>query len=133
MPPQNPDNPTSSPHFTWFEKAVIVAVLLAAAVAISPNAVDADLWGHVQYGRDVLRNGLPATTTYSYTANGYRWINHENLAEILLAVGADNLGHIGLLVVKSLLGTFVVGMVLLFAFHGCTIGWYAGWLLGLSS
>ena len=29
-------------------------------------------------------------------AEGYRWINHENLAELLMALGADTVGPIGL-------------------------------------
>ncbi len=78
--------------------------MLAASIAVSPNGADPDLWGHVQYGRDALRDGLARTTTYSYTANGYRWINHENLSELALAVGVDTIGPAGLLVLKTLLG-----------------------------
>ncbi|PQO30857.1 hypothetical protein C5Y97_20940 [Blastopirellula marina] len=88
------------------------AILLAAAMALTPNVADPDLWGHVQYGADVLREGLPATTTYSYTAEGYRWINHENLSEIALALGAETIGPVGLLWAKCLLGLAIVGVML---------------------
>ncbi|TWT38855.1 hypothetical protein Enr8_05490 [Blastopirellula retiformator] len=88
------------------------AILLAAAMAVTPNVADPDLWGHVQYGNDLLREGLPATTTYSYTAEGYRWINHENLSEIMLAIGADTIGPVGLLWGKCLLGLAIVGVIL---------------------
>jgi hypothetical protein len=74
----------------WLPRAVFTAMLLTCAVAVSPNLPDPDLWGHVQYGRDLMVDGLPATTTYSYSAIGYRWINHENLAELLLAIGTDS-------------------------------------------
>ncbi|MCO6457376.1 MAG: hypothetical protein J5I93_18915 [Pirellulaceae bacterium] len=96
----------------WLQRGLLVSVLLAAAVALSANAADPDLWGHVQYGRDLLRDGLPATTTYSFTAEGYRWINHENLAEILLAVGADTVGPVGLLWAKCLLSLALFGLLL---------------------
>lgn len=96
-----PENNTSRPWAAW---AIVAGTLLAAAIAVSPNGADPDLWGHVQYGRDALRDGLARTTTYSYTANGYRWINHENLSELALAIGVDTIGPAGLLLLKTLLG-----------------------------
>ena len=54
------------------ERALLTATMLTCAVALSPNPADPDLWGHVRYGQDLLAEGLPATTTYSYTAEGYR-------------------------------------------------------------
>ena len=80
--PQSPAAP-----LTWIEWRIYLAMVLAYAVAFSPNLADADLWGHVQHGRDALQHGLSTTTTHSYTADGYRWINHENLAELILATG----------------------------------------------
>ena len=95
-----------------WERTLVAATLLTCAVALSASMADPDLWGHVQYGRDVLRDGLPVTTTHSYTALSYPWINHENLAELLLAVGADFLGPVGMLVCKCLLGVGVVALIL---------------------
>jgi len=83
------DSSHDTPRFVWFDVAILSATLLTCAVALSPSIADPELWGHVQYGRDVLRDGLPAETTYSFTAEGYRWINHENLAELVLALGMD--------------------------------------------
>ena len=96
----------------WLERALLAGVLLAGAVAMSANIADPDLWGHVQYGRDLLQHGLPATTTYSFTAEGYRWINHENLAEVLLACGANLIGPNGLLLAKCLLGVGVLALIM---------------------
>ncbi|MEX2174083.1 MAG: hypothetical protein WD872_06955 [Pirellulaceae bacterium] len=101
----------------WLDRGIVLAVLLACGVALSLNIVDPDLWGHVQYGRDALRDGLPATTTYSYLAEGYPWINHEILAEYALAIGNDWLGGPGLLIAKCLLGLGVVGLILQRAFQ----------------
>lgn len=111
-------SPTADPHseptsgqpdrLSW---GVLCAAWLAAAVAISPNVADPDLWGHVQYGRDLLRDGVPATATYSYTAAEHPWINHENLAEVALAVTADEAGPVGLMFGKCLLGLIVILVV----------------------
>jgi len=102
-------------RWNWTQRGILIAVLLACGVALSPSMADPDLWGHVQYGRDALRDGLPATTTYSFTAEGYRWINHENLAEVIFAIGADTIGPIGLHLFKLALGLGVVGLMLLVA------------------
>ncbi|PQO41684.1 hypothetical protein [Blastopirellula marina] len=91
----------------WGAWGILAGTLLAAAIAVSPNGADPDLWGHVQYGRDALRDGLARTTTYSYTAEGYRWINHENLSELALAIGVDTIGPTGLLLLKAMLGLFI--------------------------
>lgn len=95
----------------WLERLMFAALLLACAVALSKNQADPDIWGHVQYGRDALREGLPSTATYSYTAAGRPWINHEIVSEYLLAIGVDTVGPAGLVTVKCLLG-----VLLLFSF-----------------
>lgn len=95
----------------WFDRGVLFAVVLAGGVALSLNVADPDLWGHVQYGRDALANGLATTTTYSYIAQGYPWVNHEILAELALAVGYDSLGSSGLMVIKVGLGMGVIALM----------------------
>ena len=107
------ENPSQLHRFGTVEILILLIVVLAAALAMSPNVADPDLWGHVQYGRDVLETGTIAeTTSYSFTADGYRWINHENLSEIVMAMVADTLGPIGLVAGKILLSFFVIGLVL---------------------
>jgi hypothetical protein len=100
----------------WLDRGIVAAVVLACGVALSLNIVDPDLWGHVRYGRDALTGGLPRTTTYSYLAEGYPWINHEILAEYVLAIGNELYGGRGLLVGKCLLGLGVIGLILHRAF-----------------
>lgn len=93
----------------------LILVLLACAMAMSPSVADPDLWGHVQYGFDVLDTGeISETTTYSYTAEGYRWINHENLSEIVMALTVRHLGSAGLLIGKFLLSLLVIGTIIWF-------------------
>lgn len=96
---------------TWIDRGILLAVLLACGCSLSLNVADPDLWGHIQYGRDCWQNGLPATTTYSYIADGYRWINHELVAEFVLFAVNDNFGGRGLLVMKALLGWLVIGLI----------------------
>ena len=71
---------------SWAQRLALLAIVLTATYTMSINVADPDLWGHVQYGNDVLADGyIHETTTYSYTAVGFRWINHENLAELTFA------------------------------------------------
>jgi hypothetical protein len=102
-------------QFCLTEKLILAVVVMASLLAMSPSIAEVDLWGHVQYGRDVLKTGsLPTTTTYSFTASGFPWINHENIPEIVLAWTADNLGNVGLLAGKCLLALFIVISILWF-------------------
>ena len=94
---------------------LLLIVVIAAALAMSPNVADPDLWGHVQFGRDVLAShSIADTTSYSFTAEGYRWINHENLSEIVMALVVDYCGPLGLVIGKFLLSLFVILAILIF-------------------
>jgi hypothetical protein len=97
----------------WLLGLFWLCVLATCTEQLSLNRADPDLWGHVQYGRDVLTEGqIPATTTYSYTADGYRWINHENLPEVVFAVFEWCGGTTALLVLKFSLGLAVLTLML---------------------
>ncbi len=110
MPSAAPlDRPASADRPDWLRRGFILAAILACAVALSPSNVDPDLWGHVQYGEDLLADGvLPETATHTFTAEGHRWINHENLSELAFALGYRHLGPRGLLWAKCLLGLGVM-------------------------
>ena len=96
-------------------KGILGITVLVSALAMSPSIADPDLWGHVQFGRDFLDSGeLEMTTSYSYTANGYRWINHENLSEIVMAIVVDTFGPHGLIWLKFGLSLFVIVTILVF-------------------
>lgn len=98
---------------TWSQRIVLAAILLTAPYATSINVADPEPWVHVQYGQDVLADGkIHETTTYSFTAVGFRWINHENLAELSFATIVNWMGPVGLLVFKFLLSVLVFSLVL---------------------
>ena len=96
----------------WTRLALGAAVLLTALTAIKSNVADPDLWGHVEFGREVLRTGsLPQRTTWSFTSHG-RWVNHENLAEVSLAWTYDHAGIRGLLALKLALTVLIFGLMI---------------------
>ncbi|MEM6330511.1 MAG: hypothetical protein AAF790_09705, partial [Planctomycetota bacterium] len=95
--------------YRFLRGLAIASLVLSAAAAFTLNLVDPDLWGHVAYGRELLAEGvLPRTATHTFTAEGYRWINHENIAEVVFAAGFDWLGVRGMLIAKCLLGVAIL-------------------------
>ncbi len=91
---------------------MIFSLVLGSAGCFAFNLVDPDLWGHVRYGQEWLATGqLHRTATHTFTAEGYRWVNHENLAELALALGFDRLGVPGMLVAKCLWGMAILGLM----------------------
>jgi hypothetical protein len=85
----------------WF----CAAVLLLAVFQFSENTVDLDLWGHLVYGQQMLHSGaIPRTDIYSWTAYGQPWINHEWIAEIILALFYTAWGGPGILLLKMVVG-----------------------------
>lgn len=91
--------------------ALLTACFFVSITTMDRNLADPDLWGHVQFGRDLIRDGLARTTQYTFTAEGYLWINHENLSEVVLAVVYDGLGNVGLIFAKRLLAAVLLGMM----------------------
>jgi hypothetical protein len=57
------------------------------AIVATHTIADADLWGHLRFGSDLLSGrGLPSIDPYSFTAD-VPWINHEWLSEAAVAMG----------------------------------------------
>src|SRR5690242_13614739 len=85
----------------WF----CAAVLLLAVFQFSENTVDPDLWGHVVFGQHMLQtHSIPKVDIYSWTAGGQPWINHEWVAEIILALFYKAWGGSGILLLKMAVG-----------------------------
>jgi tetratricopeptide (TPR) repeat protein len=100
----------------------IVAVLAPSALGLSlahHSLVNKDIWLHDRAGQDILAGeGIPHTNTYSFTAPGHIWVDHEWLFQITIAGwgGGDSpatkanrwnvlrLGLVGLLLVYLFLG-----------------------------
>jgi len=72
-------------------------VLLLAFYSFTANTADPDLWGHVLFGHRALQTGvLERVEPYSWTAAGAPWINHEVLAELIMALAHRFAGGAGL-------------------------------------
>lgn len=92
---------------------IVPTILLIGLATISSNVSDPDLWGHVQYGREVLRDGvLPRTATWTYAAEGAPWVNHENIAELMLAWTVDTIGPAGLPWMKLAIAVTIFGLMI---------------------
>ncbi len=87
----------------------IIFVYVLAFKEFSYLSADPDLWGHILFGREIWESGsIPGTDSYSFTANGERWINHEWLTEVLFYLLYANFGSGGLLFFKITLGWTVI-------------------------
>ncbi len=105
--------PASTAWLVTLRTVWIGAVLLSGGLMMGMNLADADLWGHALYGKEWIETGrLAPTTTHSFTSNGFRWVNHENLTELLTAWTEMRFGPQGLLIGKFLLSQVVLGLVL---------------------
>ena len=109
--PSSVDRGAARREYQWMKWLVVAALAVATASPLALNLVDPDLWGHVRYAQDWLEEGkLPTTATHTFTAPDHQWINHENLAELALALGHEYLGTTGLLIAKCVWG---MGIILL--------------------
>ncbi|HEX6960809.1 MAG TPA: hypothetical protein VF175_03005, partial [Lacipirellula sp.] len=96
-------------HYRLLRIGLLALLALACAYPFTLNIADPDLWGHVRYAQDWLAAGeLPRTATHTFTAVGYPWVNHENIAELLFAVSYEHIGVYGMLVAKCLLGMAIM-------------------------
>jgi hypothetical protein len=92
---------------TWWPVAGVVLLVLAAATI---TRADADLWGHVRFGLDTLRDHrLTAIDPYSFTQD-LPWLNHEWLSELQMGLAYAIAGNAGLSLLKAALafGTFAI-------------------------
>lgn len=66
----------------------IVACVFAVVFIISLRSyTDPDLWRHLRFGLDVIeQRRIVQVDPYSYLTEGYRWINHEWLMEVLMGI-----------------------------------------------
>ena len=79
------------------------AGLLIVLCFVTHTRADADLWGHVLFGRDIVRAGaVHSADPYSFTSD-ITWVNHEWLAEVVMWAGYGLGGPVGLVVVKVLI------------------------------
>jgi hypothetical protein len=87
------DNPV-----IWLARRVCWLLLVFLSLL---TGADIDLWGHVRFGMDFLRDWkLPVDDPYSYTQD-VPWINHEWMAEALMGAAYQWGGTAGLVGLKA--------------------------------
>lgn len=111
----------------WAVEEVAFISRAAGAAALAVVAVtlrtDADLWGHVRFGLDILRDrAVHAVDPYSFTSD-QTWINHEWLSEFAMGLAQWAAGNIGLLALKITLIVAAYGVILLRLNH-VTARWW---------
>ena len=88
------------------------AGLLIVLCFVAHTRADADLWGHVIFGRDIVRAGaVHSADPYSFTSD-INWVNHEWLAEVMMWAGYAFGGPAGLVVVKILVVSLAGALLL---------------------
>ena len=102
LPSPAPPLPGNRRLLPWLFCACVV---MLAIFQFSENTADPDLWAHTLFGRHWLQTGhLEFTDTYSWTAAGQPWINHEVLAEAALGWAHQIAGGMGLWLLKVVVG-----------------------------
>lgn len=73
---------------------------------------DGDTNWHVATGRWILTHGaVPTTDPFSYTAYGHRWIAHEWLSEVLMALAWNAAGWSGVMLLTAAVSALTIGMM----------------------
>jgi hypothetical protein len=89
-----------------------LAVLTVLLGGLARSWADPDLWGHLRFGADIVRDGgLTRSDPYSFTSD-IPWVNHEWLAEVLM-YGAWAAGGGWLIALKVAIVAGTLGLLLL--------------------
>jgi hypothetical protein len=97
--------------------SIVALVFGIAIMGFARTTADPDLWGHLRFGLDLLETGrVIRPDPYSYLTAGVTWVNHEWLAEALMAVawraaGAFGSPATGLVLLKLTMVVAVVGVM----------------------
>jgi hypothetical protein len=95
---------------------------------LAVTGADADLWGHLLFGRDIVSSGtIRLTEMYSFTSD-LPWVNHEWLAEVIMWLTYAAGGSAGLVGLKLLIVS-VCGALLLETWR--PLRWNPAWRDGL--
>jgi hypothetical protein len=76
--------------------SIVALVFGIAIMGFARTTADPDLWGHLRFGLDLLETGrVIRPDPYSYLTAGVTWVNHEWLAEALMAIAWRTAGAFG--------------------------------------
>jgi hypothetical protein len=90
---------------------VLVGLFALVALLVTHTAADADLWGHLKFGADLIStHALANQDPYSFTSDR-SWVNHEWLAELSTAGLYRVGGAVGLNLFKLAVIAAIGGLV----------------------
>ncbi len=96
----------------WLQIIMVCLVMSAVLHRLSFTVADPDLWGHLRFGLDIWRAGaVEIPDVYSYLSGDRPWINHEWLAEVILAAVFTLGGSKALVVFKTLVALSITGLI----------------------
>lgn len=89
-------------------------VLLVIVIADGGQLADPDLWNNLRAGQIILStHHLTLYDSFSYTAFGHLWRNHEWLSQVAFAAAYNTLGVFGLKVLKLLCAAATISFLAL--------------------
>jgi len=99
--------PSHRPRMEWVVTALLALFLVTPILA---TKAEADLWGHLRFGLDLLRSRhVPLADPYSFTQDR-PWINHEWLSELAMGIAYTLAGVKGLIALK--VGIIITGLLI---------------------
>ncbi len=82
----------------------VASVIVTLSSLYALRVADADLWGHLTYGRWFVEHGLPGEDPFSYATSAQTWYCHEYLAQVILWWSYAGAGASGLIMLKCAVG-----------------------------
>lgn len=119
---------------------IAAALVIGSAVSRLGPPGDPDVWWHLRAGDWILsHHRLPSTDEWSAIASGHRWLDHEWLSQVLLALGYHAGGYRGVSVINAACLLALLALLAYQAFRRTTpyraagitvlavLGTYGGW------
>jgi hypothetical protein len=97
VPEAVPNPPASMSLFRYSPGLILITIAIADSIRLP----DPDLWGHIRFGQAVLsQHHLLLHDTFSYSAAGQYFYDHEWLTDIVTAALFNAAGVFGLILLK---------------------------------
>jgi len=96
---------------TRYARVLRPVALAGIAIALLMTIADTDLWGHVRFGLDILRDGFASGHDPYTFLQGRPFTYHEWLGGVIMAVAYRIAGPAGLGLLKTAIGAVLLGLV----------------------
>jgi hypothetical protein len=96
---------------TRYARVLRPVALAGIAIGLLTTIADTDLWGHVRFGLDILRDGFASGPDPYTFLQGRPFTYHEWLGGVIMAVAYRMAGPAGLGLLKTAIGAVLLGLV----------------------